>query len=203
MNSRTTGRSTEQTHSGEGSLGVLCSSQLSASLAPMYYEKHLFTGDGTLVSIRPIKPEDTMLLEDFFSRLTPQAIFYRFLKYLKRLPPEWLEHFTQIDCNRDVALAAVEKSASKDRFLGICRIMRSFGSASGEVAVFVGEPWEKTGLGSALLEECIEIARELGMASLWGLVSTDNIKARTLAIKHGFSVKDYPEVGATELERTL
>jgi hypothetical protein len=41
------------------------------------------------------------------------------------------------------------------------------------------------------------------MMSIWGLVSIDNTKALALAKKYGFSEKDYPEVGAAELERTL
>jgi acetyltransferase len=110
-----------------GSLGLL------EAPYPRQYERHMFSGDGALLLVRPIKPQDAPLLMDFFKCLTPETIFYRFLTYLKSLPPEWVEHFTRIDYDRDVSLAAVEKSTSRERILGVCRIMRSPGSFKGRL----------------------------------------------------------------------
>jgi acetyltransferase len=170
---------------------------------PRQYERHMFTRDGALLLIRPIKRQDGSLLVDFFSGLSPRTVFYRFLTCLKSLPPEWVEYFTRIDYERDVALVAVEKSASKERILGVCRIMRRPGSLKGEIAVVVSDPRQGSGIGSTLLEECIRIASELGMKSLWGLVSVENTKAQALAKKYGFTEKGQPELGSTELERIL
>jgi acetyltransferase len=180
-----------------GSVGLL------ESPYPSQYERRFFTNDGALLLIRPIKPDDAALLVDFFSCLSAQTIFYRFLTHLKRLPPEWIEHFTHIDYDRDVALVAVEKSDLREMILGVCRIMRSPGSTRGEVAVVVGDRWQGKGIASALLKHCTGIARELGMRSLWGLVSTENGKALALAEKFGFKAKSYSELGTTELEITL
>jgi acetyltransferase len=170
---------------------------------PSQYERRFFSGDGALLLIRPIKPDDATLLVDFFDYLSEQTIFYRFLANLENLPPEWVEHFTRIDYNRDVALVVVEKSDGKDRILGVCRIMRNPGSTRGEVAIVVGDQWQGNAIGSALLSQCIQIARELGMHSLWGLLSTENSKALSLAEKFGFRPKGHSELGTMEVEMTL
>lgn len=170
---------------------------------PSHYERRFFTNDGALLLVRPIKPDDAALLVDFFSCLSPQTIFNRFLTHLKRLPPEWIESFTRIDYDRDVALVAVQKFDLREMILGVCRILQCPGSARGEVAVVVGDQWQGKGIGSFLLEQCIRIARDLGMRSLWGLVSTENSKVLALAEKFGFQATSYSEPGTTELEITL
>ncbi len=180
-----------------GSFGLL------ESPYPSQQEKRFFTNDGALLLIRPIKPDDAALLVEFFNCLSVQTIFYRFLTYLKSLPPEWIEHFTRIDYDRDMALVAVKKFGLEEMILGVCRIMRCPGSTRGEVAVVVGDQWQGNGIASALLKQCIRIAGELGMRSLWGLVSTENSKARALGEKFGFQAKSYSELGTTELEMIL
>jgi len=140
-----------------GSFGLL------ESPYPSQYETRFSTDDGAMLLIRPIKPDDASLLVDFFNCLSAQTIFFRFLSHLRSLPPEWIEHFTRIDYDRDVALVAVEKTDSREMILGVCRIMRSPGSTRGELAVVVGDQWQGYGFGAAVLRECIHIAREVGL----------------------------------------
>lgn len=175
----------------------------SGSSYPRRYEKSVLTKDGLTIFLRPIRPEDGRLLERFFDTLSPETIFYRFLTHLKELPPEWVEHFTHIDYDRDVAMIAVEQSASEERILGVCRIVRSPGSTRGEAAVVVADQWQGKGIGSRLLKESLRIAKELGTQTVWGLFDAENQKALALAGKLGFVPKTHPEFGTTELELTL
>ncbi|MEJ2717611.1 MAG: GNAT family N-acetyltransferase [Deltaproteobacteria bacterium] len=170
---------------------------------PRQYEKTMLTKDGMAIFLRPIKPEDGALLVKFFNTLSPETIFFRFLSHLKTLPSEWVEHFTQIDYDREVAMIAVEQSDAEERILGVCRIMRSSGSTRGEAAVVVGDQWQGRGIGSLLLKECLRIAKELGMRTVWGLFDAENKKALRLAGKFGFAPKTHPELGTTELEMSL
>jgi acetyltransferase len=170
---------------------------------PQQYEKTMPTKNGVSIFLRPIKPEDGPLLVDFFNTLSSQTIFYRFLSHLKTLPPEWVEHFTHIDYDRDVAMIAVDRSDAKESILGVCRILRSPGSTRGEVAVVVGDQWQGRGIGSLLLRESLRIAEDLGMRTVWGLFDAKNKKALALAGRIGFSPKTHPELGTTELEMSL
>jgi hypothetical protein len=54
-----------------------------------------------------------------------------------------------------------------------------------------------------LLEYCISIARELGMRTLWGLVSLDNERVLSLAVRLGFSIRPNSQDGCVEVEKAL
>ena len=175
----------------------------SGSSYPRRHEKNISTSDGLAVFLRPIRPDEGLLLERFFDTLSPETIFYRFLTHLKELPPEWVEHFTHIDYDRDVAMIAVEQSRAEERILGVCRIVRSAESSRGEAAVVVADQWQGKGIGTCLLKESLRIAKELGTQTVWGLFDAENKKALALAGKFGFAPKTHPEFGTTELEISL
>ena len=203
MKPRTYGKNTRSTWNVQGNEDIPSSVFQLEPQYPRRYERKMFTKDGMLLSIRPIKPTDDSLLVKFFNCLSPETIFFRFLSYLRSLPSEWVERFTRIDYDRDVAMVAVMGFEENERILGVCRIVRKTCSTRGEIAVVVGDPWQDKGIGSALLKDCIHIARELGMTSIWALVSVENVVALALAERFGFLQKECPDMGTTELELTL
>ena len=60
---------------------------------------------------------------------------------------------------------------------------------SAEFAIAVGDAWQKKGVGAALLERSVHIARERGLQFIWGIVLSDNRGMLALARSHGFTVK--------------
>ena len=148
--------------------------------------------DGAIISVRPIRPEDTPLLVEFFNGLSEDSIVFRFLGPLKALPAEWVMRFTRIDYTQDVALVAAKEIESRERLLGVCRIMRKPRSTSGELAVVIDDAWQGKGLGKMLSQRCIGIAKGLGMKSIWGIVSAQNKKFLALAEKLGFTIEIEP-----------
>lgn len=188
---------------GSGWLGHPNSFDLFRAPYPTHYERWVFVKDGSLVLTRPIKPQDAALLVKLFQELSPASVYFRFLSNVRSLPEEWVHHFTRIEYDRDVAMVAVRRSKGEERILGVGRIMRSPGSTRGEVAVVVADAWQGKGIGTVLLKTCIRIAEELGMRSLWGLVSLDNERIITMAAKLGFTRKPQCGEGLLELEMTL
>ncbi|MGO9567297.1 MAG: N-acetyltransferase family protein [Desulfomonilaceae bacterium] len=170
---------------------------------PSHYQTKALTKDGSLISIRPIRSDDAPLLVDLFNRLSKDTIFFRFLDDLKSLPRNWLQDFTRIDYAQDVAMVAVKEIESRDRILGVCRIMRKPGSTNGEIAVVVADHWQGKGIGKILLQKSIQIAKELGMRVLWGIVSSENKKILDMAEKLGFSIKPEPEADLYKIEMNL
>lgn len=159
--------------------------------------------DSLTVFIRPIKREDAHLLVEFFRCLSPRTVFLRFLTNLQALPLEWVKEFTDIDYGRDVALVALEEADLQEKIIGVCRVMRKTGSTRGEIAAVVGDAWQDRGIGTILLERTIQVARELEMRTLWGLVSSDNARVIAMAEKYGFRLKEVSESGHCELELEL
>lgn len=185
---------------GEESPGV---SEMLKRPYPGEYESRHFFGSSSAILVRPIKKDDALLLVKFFRSLSPRTVFLRFLANLQDLPLEWVKQFTDIDYDRDVAMVALEETDLEDSIIGVCRIMRKPGSTRGELAVVVADAWQERGIGTLLMERSIHIAGELGMRSLWALVSAENDRVISLAEKFGFRLKEVSESGHGELEMEL
>ena len=170
---------------------------------PAHYQTKALTKDGSLISIRPIRSDDAPLLVELFNRLSKDTIFFRFLDDLKSLPPDWLQDFTRIDYAQDVAMVAAKEIESRERILGVCRIMRKPGSTRGEIAAVVDDQWQGKGIGKILLQHSIHIAKELGIRVLWGIVSSENKRLLAMAEKLGFSSKPEPEADLYKIEMNL
>lgn len=170
---------------------------------PSHYQTKAFLRDGALVWIRPIKAEDGSRLVEFFNSLSERSIFFRFLDNLRALPEKWVDYFTRIDYDRDVAMVAVQEIESRERILGVCRIMRKPGSTRGEMGVVVSDSWQGKGMGTILLERSLRVARDLGIKSIWGIVARENGKMLDLARKFGFSSELDHEANLYEIKLNL
>jgi acetyltransferase len=170
---------------------------------PTRYQTKAVTRDGSQITIRPIKPEDAPLLIEFFNALSERTVFFRFLGEMKALSPKWIKRFTRINYARDVAMVAIKETESRERILGVSRIMRKPETIKGEFAVVVGDAWQGRGIGTMLAEHCISFARKLGIRSIWGIVSPENKKMLDMAQHLGFSVELDAEAGLYEIKMEL
>ena len=153
---------------------------------PNQYEKTLVRRGGIPLRIRAIKPEDAPLLKDLFRVLSTRSVYYRFFQPLKEIPADLLVRFTQIDYDRDVALVAIDQTGAEERMLGVSRLVGDPDGIEAEFAVLVGDPWQGKGIGAALLESCLAIAREKGFQSIWGIALAENTQMLALGRALGF-----------------
>ncbi|MCD4716819.1 MAG: GNAT family N-acetyltransferase, partial [Desulfobacterales bacterium] len=170
---------------------------------PNQYETTATTKEGLNLLIRPIKPEDAPLLEGLFNTLSEQSVYYRFFTPMKTLSRETIAYFTQIDYDRDIALVAIHKDKQGENILGVARLMTKPGGTDPEFAVTVGDPWQGKGVGAALMESLLNIAKERGVESIWGSVLGVNTHMLTLARKLDFHVSRVPRTNEYELKINL
>ena len=64
----------------------------------------------------------------------------------------------------------------------------------------MGDPWQGLGIGAALLQHCLTIARDHGIQKVWGVVLAENTHMLTLGRKLGFTVQ---RAGGAEYELTI
>lgn len=155
---------------------------------PQHLERHDLTDLDMPLFIRPIKPEDAALFTELFNTLTPTSIYYRFFSVVKSLTPEILARFTQIDYDREISFVALDDRAGEERMLGIANIIGEPDGKRGEFSVLIGDPWQGIGIGAKLLLQCLRIAQERGMETVWGTVLSENIYMLGLGKKLGFTV---------------
>jgi acetyltransferase len=170
---------------------------------PGQYEAKASTRDGKPFYIRPIRKTDTDLLKELFNSLSPRSIFFRFLTNWKTIPPEIVARFTEIDCRQNVAMVALEDSVPQPRMLGLCGILRQARSTVGDFAVVVCDQWQGKGVGAKLVEISFQVAKDLGMTELSGIISPENTTMLAMADKLGFSVRKDPRADLYEIEMKL
>jgi acetyltransferase len=170
---------------------------------PNHHETHTVSEGGVPCFIRPIRPEDAPLLEELFNALSPQSVYFRFFGPMKALPHRMLARFTQIDYDREIALIALEESASHEQMLGVARLIRVPGDSRAEFSIVVGDQWQGKGIAAALFQRCLTIAKEQGIEQVWGIVLPENTRMLALGRKLGFTVNRSTDSREYELKIDL
>ncbi|GAB4266498.1 MAG: bifunctional acetate--CoA ligase family protein/GNAT family N-acetyltransferase [Deferrisomatales bacterium] len=170
---------------------------------PTQYERHWVMESGTPVLVRPVRPEDEPLMKALIDGLSAETIYFRFFHLIKTLRHEQLARFCQVDYAREIALVAVEEPPGAERMLGTCHLHVRPAWEEAELAVVVGDHWQRQGLGRKLVSVGMEIAREKGLKRITGVVLPENQGMLELARKLGFTtVQDLGE-GVYRIEHRL
>src|SRR3954447_25475799 len=115
--------------------------------------------DGTVVSVRPIEPEDAPGLMRFHEQLSPESMRLRFFTPHPRLSDKEVLRFTTVDHHSREGLVAV----LDDEIVGVARYDRLPDSTDAEVAFVVSDQWQGTGVGTLLLDHLASRARSEGI----------------------------------------
>jgi acetyltransferase len=145
--------------------------------------------DGTDLVIRPIRPEDAEMEQDFVRGLSEQTKYFRFMQAIKELTPEMLVRFTQIDYDREMALIGVVTEEDGDVEVGVARYMSRPGGDACEFAIVVSDEWRGRGIGARLMRSLMQNARERGFRIMDGEVLTANTRMLALMQSLGFRIE--------------
>ena len=126
---------------------------------------------GATVLIRPIEPEDKPLLSHGLRTLSPETATRRFLTLKTSFSAAELRYLTEVDQVHHIALAAVD--ARFGGLMGVARCVR-VAPDTAELAIVIGDPWQRMGLGRALVDELAERAAEHGIARFSGTMMATN-----------------------------
>jgi acetyltransferase len=156
---------------------------------PEQYECRLEIPSGRSLMVRPIKPVDADLFVVLFETLSPTSIYYRFFSAMKSLSHKMLARFTQVDYDREIAMVAIDDGGRAEKMIGVSQVFIHPDGKHGEFSILVGDPWHAQGVGANLLAHGLRIAKERGLANVWGIVLRDNVNMLALGEKLGFDVK--------------
>jgi acetyltransferase len=101
---------------------------------------------------------------------------------------------TQIDYDREMALIA----SSNGTALGIAHFFADPDRLSAEYAIAVRSDWQGRGVGYALMNRLIGIARQWGIGELVGEVLSENRPMLAMCRELGFAVEADPEEPGVE-----
>jgi len=159
---------------------------------PVQLEQDWEQPDGRIITIRPIRPEDAEMEQDFVKSLSEESKYYRFMDTLRELTQAMLVRFTQIDYDREMALiATLPGKGDKVVQIGVARYVTNPDGETVEFALAVADDWQMHGVGRKLMTSLIEIARQKGFRAMVGDVLTMNSKMFRLMTSLGFTVQPH------------
>ncbi|HNY86450.1 MAG TPA: GNAT family N-acetyltransferase [Candidatus Hydrogenedentes bacterium] len=155
---------------------------------PAQYTRAAALRDGTPVTLRPVRPEDEMLMVDFHRSLSSDTVYFRYLRLLsldQRIQHERLSRLCFIDYDRQLGMAAVT-GGEAPRILAISRLVKLHGAREADFAVVVSDSVQGLGLGEAMLRHLVDAARSEGIARITGVIHAENTPMQRLCRKVGF-----------------
>ncbi|MBX3664161.1 MAG: bifunctional acetate--CoA ligase family protein/GNAT family N-acetyltransferase [Burkholderiales bacterium] len=146
--------------------------------------------EGDSVTLRPIRPEDAVMEQEFVRGLSPESRRFRFMDTLRELTPRMLARFTQIDYDREMAFVATLAREGRETEIGVCRYVTNPDGASCEYAIVVADDWQRRGLGRQMMTRLIDVARARGLQTMIGHVLGNNRGMLRLCQDLGFTVSE-------------
>ncbi|HYJ28316.1 MAG TPA: GNAT family N-acetyltransferase [Nocardioides sp.] len=147
--------------------------------------------DGEEVVLRPLRREETDVLQTVFDGLSPRSREHRYLVPMPRLTGHARRSLMDIDGHRHVAWVALLDG----RPVAICRYVRT-GPDSAEVAFEVVDTAQGRGIASALLDAVAADACASGIA--WFEATVEPGNAGSVALLHRIGLRLTPVDGLLE-----
>jgi GNAT superfamily N-acetyltransferase len=137
--------------------------------------------DGTRITLRLVRPADTVLLREGFGRLSSASRQLRFFGPKRELTDAELARLTDLDDVDRVAVGATRTAGGREEGLGVARFARDPADrALAEAAVVVTDAAQGRGLGTLLLLHLAAAARERGITRFAGEFLAANTAVRKL-----------------------
>lgn len=166
---------------------------------PKEYQTAYVMKDGTKVLLRPIKPEDEPMEAEMFSHFSEETQRFRFFQRIKDISHEMLIRYTQIDYDREIAIIAEIDENGEKKMAGVARLIADPYNENAEFAIVVADPWQSQGLGNALTDYLLDIARKRGIKKVLANVLKDNNIMLKIFRNRNFIISDSEGIMHAEL----
>ena len=114
---------------------------------------------GECLTLRPITPDNSEVLQAYVRGLSPESRYNRFFGALQELPPAELERVTHLDRRYDLALVAETDVGAVSIVIGEARHAFTPDRLECEFALSVADDWRGRGIGTLLTAEMERRAR--------------------------------------------
>ncbi len=151
---------------------------------PDELQKDVTTTDGTVIHLRPIRPDDGPGLLEFHRGLSFRSVYLRFFSAHAKLSEAEVERFTHVDYVNRLAIVAEHGGA----LIAVGRWDRLGGTDEAEVAFVVADEFQHHGIGTLLLEELAEAAWQRGIRIFCADTLTENRTMLNVFSDSGFAV---------------
>jgi acetyltransferase len=170
--------------------GVKPYSHLALRPYPEEFVSDVTLPDGTALRLRPIRPEDEPRWKDMLASCSQATIHSRFGYLFHFAKHEEATRYCFIDYDREMAIVAEADEGGKRKLVGVGRLVADPARTSAEYAVLVTDDFQGRGLGRALTEYCIRVARRWGVKRIVAETVPANEAMVAIFEKLGFAVEE-------------
>jgi GNAT superfamily N-acetyltransferase len=148
--------------------------------------KHVTLSDHRVVAVRPLERRDREGLADAISRLSPETRYLRFANAKPHMSSRELDFLVDVGRREHRALLAVDPATGWG--VAVVRYVQLQDEPDvAEVAATVSDDWQGRGLGSAMVVQLIEQARDDGFSALRASVLATNKRSIAMLLRTGFA----------------
>jgi acetyltransferase len=160
--------------------------------------------DGTKLLIRPIRPEDEPRMVRFHENLSERTVYLRYLQQVQlsqRVAHQRMVRICFADYDNEIPLVVEWTNPRNNQLeiVAVVRLTKARGSREALWAMVIADRFQGQGLGTELMKQLIDVARQEKLVRLIAEVSPDNTSMRRVCEKFGF--RDVEEPGEGELCR--
>lgn len=170
---------------------------------PAELERELTLRDGTVVRLRPIRPDDAPRLQALHDRLSRDTAYHRFFAIVKRLPPDWARVLATVDYRRRLALVVEAPPGDDLELIAVGRYDALDEADTAEVAFVVQDSWQSRGLGTLLFDAILRAADARSYRRFRAYVLADNRRMLDLITRFTRVESRKTEQSVTELVFSL
>jgi RimJ/RimL family protein N-acetyltransferase len=151
------------------------------------WQRHLVLGDGWRIFVRPIRPDDDLLIRDLLVHESKEDLRLRFFDSIKEFSHQFIAKLTQLDYARAMAFVALDEAGSE--MLGVVWLYCDSIHQTGEYAILLRSDLKGRGLGWALMQLIIEYAKSEGLSRIYGQILQENSVMLKMCRELGFKIK--------------
>lgn len=170
------------------------------------FSRQYILRNGASILLRAIRPDDKERLVNGFHRLTGKSIYFRFFTNKRKLTPNELKYFTEIDFDKHVAIVATLQEQKEEKIIGVGRyivIEHRNKQKVAEIAFIIDDKYQHLGIGTILFENLITIAQDNGISIIVADVLLENKNMLELFKHSGFALHSTFELGIEHIEFSI
>ena len=160
----------------------------SAKLAD--WNAQIETRTGLRLNVRSVSPDDEQTVIEFFSKVAPEDLRFRFLSSLKAVGPALAHELVEVDHIENENLLAFSEDGS---LVASAMVAADDKASDAEVAVAVRSDWKGQGVGWAMLNHACDFARVRGFERVHSVELSDNRLGISLEEEMGFKARPCPD----------
>jgi GNAT superfamily N-acetyltransferase len=159
---------------------------------PARYSDLVSLPDGRTMAVRFADVADSLALQGYFRRLSPQSRYNRLMGAASELPAGQLDRFIHFGQAEGFSLLAIMTCAGQETIVGEARYAFGPFTSLFEFALSVDDTMQRKGIGTALLSNMECRAARYGADRMFGDTLRSNAAMVALARKSGFALAPPP-----------